>query len=165
MHKGLGPCRCEHTLDRFTHGYRRGCPCSASHFCSLFAPGTEGHSTRLHLCEDRESYQRRSVYDGCKYLDLRAAFAFQRHVIHYVMPRIRSYIVHCHHWMTCLVPAAALAHIEDRVIDSAGFWSHLYFNRYSYSYEDTRDHNNVSMLNSGILPADRMNTVSPSFSL
>ena len=153
------------------------------HFRSLFEPGPEGCSTRLHLCKDREFYYRRSVYDGCKYSNLRAALAFQRDVIHYVMPRIRPDIVHCHDWMTGLVPAAArgmgipsiftvhnlhdettnLAHIEDRGIDSAGFWSHLYFSRYPHSYEETRDHNPVSMLGSGILAADRMNTVSPSF--
>ncbi len=153
------------------------------HFRSLFEPGPNGHSKRLHLCKDREFYYRKSVYDGCQHSNLRAALAFQRDVIHYVMPRIHPDIVHCHDWMTGLVPAAArgmgipsiftmhnlhdetttLAHIEDRGIDSAGFWSHLYFNRYPFSYEETRDHNPVSMLGSGILAADRVNTVSPSF--
>lgn len=153
------------------------------HFRSLYEPGPNGHSKRLHLCEDREFYYRKSVYDGTNHSNLLAALAFQRDVIHYVMPRIRPDIVHCHDWMTGLVPAAArgmgipsiftmhnlhdetttLAHIEDRGIDSAGFWSHLYFSRYPFSYEETRDHNPVSMLGSGILAADRVNTVSPSF--
>lgn len=153
------------------------------HFRSLFEPGPNGHSRRLHLCKDREFYYRKSVYDGCAKSNLRAALAFQRDVIHYVMPRIRPDIVHCHDWMTGLVPAAArsmgipsiftmhnlhdetttLAEIEDRGIDSATFWSHLYFSRYPYSYEETRSHNPVSMLGSGILAADRVNTVSPSF--
>ncbi len=153
------------------------------HFRSLFEPGPNGHSKRLHLCKDREFYYRKSVYDGCNHSNLRAALAFQRDVIHYVMPRIRPDIVHCHDWMTGPVPAAArgmgipsiftmhnlhdettnLAHIEDRGIDSAGFWSHLYYSRYPYSYEETRDRNPVSMLASGILAADRVNTVSPTF--
>lgn len=153
------------------------------HFRSLFEPGPNGHSPRLHLCKDREFYYRKSVYDGCAHSNLRAALAFQRDVIHYIMPRIRPDIVHCHDWMTGLVPAAArsmgipsiftmhnlhdetttLAEIEDRGIDSATFWSHLYYSRYPHSYEETRSHNPVSMLGSGILAADRMNTVSPSF--
>jgi len=153
------------------------------HFRSLFQPGPNGYSRRLHLCKDREFYYRKSVYDGCAQSNLRAALAFQRDVIHYVMPRIRPDIVHCHDWMTGLVPAAArsmgipsiftmhnlhdetttLAEIEDRGIDSAIFWSHLYYSRYPHSYEETRDHNPVSMLGSGILAADRVNTVSSSF--
>jgi ADP-glucose type glycogen/starch synthase len=153
------------------------------HFRSLFEPGPGGHSRRLHLCKDREFYYRRSVYDGCAISNLRASLAFQRDVIHYVMPRIRPDIVHCHDWMTGLVPAAArsmgipsiftmhnlhdeettLAQIEDRGIDSALFWSNLYYGRYPHSYEETRSHNPVSMLASGILAADRINSVSPSF--
>ena len=48
------------------------------HFRSLFQPGTDGHSSRLHLCQDREFSYRRSVYDGCSHSNLRAALAFQR---------------------------------------------------------------------------------------
>ncbi len=153
------------------------------HFRSLFEPGPNGHSRRLHLCQDREFFYRKSVYDGCARSNLRAALAFQRDVIQYIMPRIRPDIVHCHDWMTGLVPAAArsmgipsiftmhnlhdevstLAEIEDRGIDSATFWSHLYYSHYPHSYEETRSHDAVSMLGSGILAADRVNTVSPSF--
>jgi starch synthase len=153
------------------------------HFRSLFKPGPAGHSTKLHLCEDREFCYRRSVYEGCKNANVRAALAFQRDVIHYVMPRVRPDLVHCHDWMTGLVPAAArnmgipslftvhnlhdervtLDHIEDRGIDAAKFWQHLYFMDYPGSYETARQQNPVSMLGSGILAADQMNTVSPSF--
>lgn len=153
------------------------------HFRSLFEPGPNGHSRRLHLCKDREFYYRRSVYDGCSDSNLRAALAFQRDVIHYVMPRIRPDLVHCHDWMTGLVPAAArsmgipsiftmhnlhderttLSHIEDRGIDSAGFWDNLYYDNYPRFYEESRNTNPVSMLGSGILAADRINTVSESF--
>lgn len=153
------------------------------HFRTLFEPGTKGHSRRLHLCKDREFFYRKSVYDGCRQSNLRASLAFQRDVIHYVMPRIRPDIVHCHDWMTGLVPAAArsmgipsiftfhnfhdeltgLAEIEDRGIDSAMFWNHLYYDRYPHCYEESRRDNGVSMLASGILAADRVNTVSPSF--
>lgn len=153
------------------------------HFRSLFQPGPAGHSAKLHLCEDREFCYRRSVYEGCKDANVRAALAFQRDVIHYVMPRVRPDIIHCHDWMTGLVPAAArkmdipslftvhnlhdervtLGHIEDRGIDAARFWEHLYFLDYPGCYEAARNHNPISMLASGILAADQMNTVSPSF--
>lgn len=153
------------------------------HFRSLFEPGRDGCSHRLHLCKDREFYYRKSVYDGCAKSNLNAALAFQRDVIHYVLPKVRPDVVHCHDWMTGLVPAAArsmgipsiftmhnlhdetatLAEIEDRGIDSATFWSHLYYSRFPYSYEETRSSNPVSMLASGILAADRVSTVSPSF--
>jgi ADP-glucose type glycogen/starch synthase len=153
------------------------------HFRSLYQPGPRGHSRRLHLCQDREFSYRRSVYDGCPFSNLRAALAFQRDVIHYVMPRLRPDFVHCHDWMTGLVPAAArmmgipslftvhnhhdesasLAQIEDRGIDVAGFWQHLYYHNFPGSYENAHYDNGVSMLASGILAADQMNTVSRSF--
>ncbi|NQX00365.1 glycogen/starch synthase [bacterium] len=153
------------------------------HFRSLFHHEPGGHSRRLHLCQDREFSYRRSVYDGGNESNLRAALAFQRDVIQYVMPRVRPDLIHCHDWMTGLVPAAArkmgiptlftlhnlhdertsLGHIEDRGIDAARFWEHLYFHDYPGSYESARSHNGVSMLASGILAADQMNTVSRSF--
>jgi starch synthase len=153
------------------------------HFRSLFQLGSKSHSRRLHLCQDREFSYRRSVYDGCAQSNLRAALAFQRDVIQYVMPRLQPDLVHCHDWMTGLVPAAArsmgipslftvhnlhderdsLGHIENRGIDAARFWEHLYFHQYPGNYENARNNNSVSMLASGILAADHMNTVSHSF--
>lgn len=153
------------------------------HFRSLFQPGPSGHSRSLHLCKDREFSYRRSVYDGCRNSNLRASLAFQRDVIHYVLPRLKPDVIHCHDWMTGLVPAAAksmgipslftvhnlhdektsLGHIEDRGIDAASFWENLYFQDYPWNYESCRSGNAVSMLASGILAADHMNTVSRSF--
>ena len=56
-----------------------------------------------------------------------------------------------------------LSHIEDRGIDAAKFWQDLYFLNFPGSYETARNHNPFSMLASGILAADQMNTVGPSF--
>ncbi len=153
------------------------------HFQSLYQPGAAGHSRRLHLCKDREFSHRRSVYEGCQHSNLRGALAFQRDVIQYIIPRIKPDLIHCHDWMTGLVPAAArkmgiptlftlhnlhdeqasLGHIEDRGVDAAEFWQHLYFHQFPGSYESTRNDNTISMLASGILAADQMNTVSRSF--
>ncbi len=153
------------------------------HYRSLIHIAPGGHSRKLHLCNDREFFYRRSVYDGGAGCNLRAALAFQRDVIHYVMPRIRPDVVHCHDWMTGLVPAAAramgipsiftlhnlhdeevaVAEIEDRGIDVRGLWRHLYFKNFPPSYEASREGNPVSLLASGIMSADETNTVSPAF--
>lgn len=153
------------------------------HFRSLFQLGSQGHSRQLHLCQDREFCYRKSVYDGSAECNLRASLAFQRDVIHYVLPRLRPDIVRCHDWMTGLVPAAAksmgipslftvhnlhdeqvkLSAIEDRGIDAARFWQNLYFHSFPGSYEAVRNENPASLLASGILAADHMTTVSHSF--
>ncbi len=153
------------------------------HFRSLFSPAAKKHSRHLHLCHDREFYYRRSVYDGTAESNRRAALAFQREVIHHVLPKVRPDVVHCHDWMTALVPAAAramgipslftvhnlhdermtLGEIEDRGIDAAPFWNHLHYSRFPWSYEESRHLNPVNLMASGIHAADHVNTVSPSF--
>lgn len=152
------------------------------HFRQLSAGG-EPISRRLHLCQDREFYYRRSVYDGSAEANRRAALAFQREVIHNVIPRVRPDIVHCHDWMTGLVPAAArsmgirslftihnlhderptLAEIEDRGIDAGRFWQHLHYGAYPSSYDESRSWNPVNLMSSAIHAADHVNTVSTSF--
>ena len=151
------------------------------HFRNIFQDSAK--SRRLHLCQDREFFYRRSVYEGCAHANRRAALVFQRDVIHHVLPQVRPDIVHCHDWMTGLVPAAArsmgmkslftihnlhderstLAEIEDRGIDAAGFWQHLHYDRFPGSYEESRDWNPVSFMPSAIHAADSVNTVSASF--
>lgn len=152
------------------------------HFRSLFRDEPMV-SRRLHLCQDREFYYRRSVYEGMAKDNRRAALAFQRDVIHHILPQVRPDIVHCHDWMTGLVPAAAkrmgmkslftihnlhdekvtLAEIEDRGIDAAEFWSSLHYEHFPESYAGTREWNRVSFLSSAIHAADRVNAVSESF--
>lgn len=151
------------------------------HFRHLFRESVS--SRRLHLCQDREFFYRRSVYEGCANANRRAALVFQRDVIHHVLPQVKPDIVHCHDWMTGLVPAAArsmgmkslftihnlhderstLAEIEDRGIDAARFWQHLHYERFPGSYEESRDWNPVSFMPSAIHSADSVNTVSTSF--
>ena len=124
-----------------------------------------------------------AVYDGDANANRRAALVFQRDVIHHVIPQLRPDIVHCHDWMTALVPAAArkmgikslftvhnlhderatLAEIEDRGIDAAGFWDELYFDRYPTSYHECRNSDPVSFMPSAIHAADHVNTVSTTF--
>jgi hypothetical protein len=53
-------------------------------FRGLFHADASMPSRQLHLCQDREFFYRRSVYDGSPEANLRAAMAFQRDVIHYI---------------------------------------------------------------------------------
>jgi starch synthase len=153
------------------------------HFRSLFTGPETSVSRQLYLCHDREFFYRTSVYDGSPDSNLRAALAFQRDVIHNILPMVKPDIVHCHDWMTALVPAAAksmgirslftvhnlhdehvtLEGIEDRGIDAACFWNHLHFSRFPHSYGESRGTNPVNLMASGIHAADHVNTVSPSF--
>ena len=48
-------------------------------------------------------------------------------------------------------------------MDAAKFWEHLYFHEFPGSCESARNNNSISILASGILAANQMNTVSRSF--
>ena len=135
---------------------------------------------RIHLAEDRVFYHRSSVYGAENHL---IALAFQREVINHTIPQVRPDLIHCNDWMTGLIPAVArrhgipslftvhnihsehltLAQIEDRGIDAADFWQHLYYRRAPGTYEESRSTNQVDLLASGIFAADHVNTVSPTF--
>lgn len=135
---------------------------------------------RIHLAEDRVFYHRSSVYGAENHL---IALAFQREVINHTIPQVRPDLIHCNDWMTGLIPAVArrhgipclftvhnihsehqtLAQIEDRGIDAADFWQHLFYRRQPHSYEESRGNNPVDLLASGIFSADHVNTVSPKF--
>jgi starch synthase/alpha-amylase len=58
---------------------------------------------------------------------------------------------------------STLAHIEDRGIDAAYFWQHLFFEHFSPSYEAAWETNPVDFLVSGVFAAHFVNTVSPRF--
>jgi starch synthase len=102
---------------------------------------------RLHLAEDRAFYYVHHVYSNLSQENMKIALAFQREVINNILPRVRPDLIHCNDWMTGLVPAysrmigipclftihnihtvkTTLAEIEDRGIDAAAFWQHLYY--------------------------------------
>lgn len=135
---------------------------------------------RIHLAEDPVFYHRDQVYAD---ENLRMALAFQRDVTNHIIPRVRPDLIHCNDWMTGLIPAVGkrfnipslitlhnihtekvtMAQIEDRGIDAAEFWNHLYFENPPYSYEHSRENNWTDLLASGIFAADHVNTVSTTF--
>lgn len=140
---------------------------------------------RVHLAADRAFFYLPGVYTGEGWEKVKVALAFQREVINNIMPRIQPDLVHCNDWVTGLIPAAArqmgipslftlhnihtvhcpLAAMEDRGIDTAGFWNSLYFKYPPGSYEESRHTNPVDLLTSGVFAAHFVNTVSPSFLL
>ncbi|MGA6926949.1 MAG: glycogen/starch synthase [Desulfosarcina sp.] len=138
---------------------------------------------RLHLAQDRAFFYLNRVYSATGGENTKLSLAFQREVINNVVPRVRPDLIHCNDWMTGLIPAMArqmnipclftihnihtvkdtLAHIEDRGIDAAYFWQHLYYESFSASYEEAWEHNPVDFLASGVFAAHFVNTVSPRF--
>ncbi|VGO15001.1 Glycogen synthase [Pontiella desulfatans] len=138
---------------------------------------------RIHLAEDRIFYYQDKVYSNSQETDLKIALAFQREVINNIIPTVKPDLIHCNDWMTGLIPGEArmlgipslftfhnihtvkttLAHIEDRGIDAAEFWSNLFYEWPSGNYFDAREGNPVDFLCSGIFASHFINTVSPTF--
>jgi starch synthase/alpha-amylase len=140
---------------------------------------------RIHLAEDRAFFYLNRVYSSQGEDNLKMALAFVREVMNHIVPIVQPDLIHCNDWMTGLIPAMArqmgipclftihnihtvecsLAHIEDRGIDAAFFWQHLYYKNMAFDYEFTRDQNPVDFLTTGVFAAHFINTVSPNFLL
>ena len=138
---------------------------------------------RVHLAQDRAFFYLNRVYSHYGGENSKLSLAFQREVINNIVPRVRPDLIHCNDWMTGLIPAMAremgvpclftvhnihtvkctLADIEDRGIDAAYFWHHLYYHRMADEYESARQSNPVDFLVSGVFAAHFVNTVSPTF--
>jgi starch synthase len=113
---------------------------------------------RVHLAEDRAFFYLPQVYSGSGLENVKIALAFQREVINNIVPRVRPDLIHCNDWMTGLLPAMArrmgipalftvhnihtmklfLSEVEDRGIDAAYFWDHLYYQYMAVEHEETR---------------------------
>jgi starch synthase len=138
---------------------------------------------RIHLAEDRAFYYVNRVYSDYGTENIKLALAFQREVINNIIPLVQPDLIHCNDWMTGLIPAMArqmgipclftvhnvhtvkttLAFIEDRGIDAAALWQHLYFELMADRYETARETNPIDLLTSGVFAAHFVNVVSPNF--
>jgi len=138
---------------------------------------------RIHRAQDRIFYYAREAICADPAENRMRALAFQREVIHQVLPRVSPDLVHCIGSATGLVPAAArsmgiqsvftpdsaeidpctLAQMEDCGIDPVDFWRRLYFTRYPEGYENSRTRIPADLAASGVFAADRVHFFSPGF--
>ena len=136
---------------------------------------------RVHLAEDRHLFYWKPDANRDANDAITIALAFQREVINHIVPLVQPDLIHCMGWMTGLLPAmarerdipclfsipnldtgkACLSAIEDRGIDAAGFWHHLYYERYPSDYETTRESIPVDFMASGIWASDCVGMDSP----
>jgi len=138
---------------------------------------------RIHLAQDRAFFYLNHIYSGYEIENIKISLAFQREVINNIVPQVQPDLIHCNDWMTGLIPAMArqlgipclftlhnihtvkspLSEIEDRGIDGALFWQHLFYEHCPSNYENTRDAVPVDFLTSGVFASHFVNTVSPTF--
>jgi starch synthase len=138
---------------------------------------------RIHLVQDRSFYYHPKLFLTINSDNIRIALAFQREVIHRIIPEVRPDLIHCFDWMTALIPAMArqigipclftlyrldsprllLSSIEERGIDAASFWQHCFYSRMPINYEETRGTNPVDLLTSGVFAAHSVMTLSETF--
>lgn len=141
------------------------------------------HTGRVHFAEDNAFYYIDHVYSNYRNDTVDNALIFQREVINNIIPKVQPDIIHCHDWMTGLIPAyakkvgiksvftvhniftqyATMQRMDDKGIDSFNIWENLYFTEFPAGYHEAYSSNLVDLLSTGIKSADYITTVSKTF--
>ena len=145
--------------------------------------GSRIPGNRLHLARDRAFYYIGDPEVNHPLDNIKFSLAFQREVIHHLIPETQPDIIHCYDWMSGLIPAAArrlgipclftiydvrsaavpLWLMEDMGLDAAWFWEDLFYDRMPCNYEETRTANPADLLMSGVYAADFVSAASKGF--
>jgi starch synthase/alpha-amylase len=135
----------------------------------------------VHLTEDRAFFYAGHPEANGVRQNIKISLAFQREVIHQILPAVRPDLIHCHDWMCGLIPAVArksgipcifslhncetakcfLSDVEDSGIDAAFFWQQLFFDHFPGKYEEIRETNAIDFLLSGVFAARHVSIASP----
>ena len=135
----------------------------------------------VHLTEDRAFFYAGHPEANTPRENIKISLAFQREVIHQILPALKPDLIHCHDWMCGLIPAVArnlgipcifslqncetakcfLSDVEDSGIDAAFFWQQLFFDHFPGNYEQIRETNAIDFLLSGVLAARHVSIASP----
>ncbi|MEO1173256.1 MAG: glycogen/starch synthase [Myxococcota bacterium] len=156
----------------------------ASQFRRLELDAPKWERQGIHLVADSAFTNLNQVYEQTgENSPVRRSLAFQRMVINRFLDTLTPDLVHCNDWMTGLVPAACRdrgipcvftihnlftywstpSHIDFHGIDVARLKENFWYQWFPSDKASDWHYNHIDFASSGVLSADVVNTVSPTF--
>lgn len=75
---------------------------------------------RVHLTEDRVFYYSKYTASNYKWENIKISIAFQREGIYHIIPTVQPDLIHCHDWISGLIPAKLEAFGQDIIQPGPG---------------------------------------------